>query len=70
MEFFFFEVNPGRIRKGIVRANLIDEATAARRTLVRNDDAIERVLLCAMPGEPDRDAHDAPFRPGLAGHQL
>jgi hypothetical protein len=70
MEFFFFEVNPRWIRKGIVRADLIDETPIARCGRVGDHDAIERVLLGTVTGESDGDAHDAPFAPGSAGHQL
>src|SRR5882724_4973686 len=70
MEFFFFEVNPRRVWDGVVRADLIDEATAARSGFVGDDDTVEGVLLRAAACEPDRDAHSYSFRPGSAGNEL
>src|SRR4029078_1192285 len=62
MEFFFFEVNDGRVRKGIIGAHLVDRTAAARRALVGDDDAVERVLLGPAAGESDGDAHRSSFR--------
>ncbi len=50
MEFFFFEVNDGRVRKGVVGADLVDRTTAARCALVSDDDAIKSVLLGPASG--------------------
>src|SRR5262245_22424345 len=61
MEFFFFEVNPRRVRDGVVGADLIDESTAPRRALVGDHDAVERMLLAASTGEANGDAHWTPF---------
>src|SRR3990172_11095256 len=66
MEFFFFEVNTGRVGKRIVGADLLDEPSAARRPLIGDDDSVERVLLGPAASEPDGDAHGAPFRSGPA----
>src|SRR5687767_4262937 len=41
----------------VVVADLLDEAPIARRAAIGRHDAVERLLLAALAGQPDADGH-------------
>src|SRR5262245_14657054 len=51
---------------GVVDADVLDEATVARRARVGRDDAVEGALLASLAGEPEVHGHWFSLPPNAA----